>query len=285
VIAGILLALGAAFSWALSSVLSKMIMERISPLSLNIVRLLISGLVYLGMFLVLPFPNKPILWWLIVIASGVLGFTVADFMFLKGMKEVGVSRASILVTPHPILTMILAHYFLGRPLNSGIFLGAFLIVLAVIILLSESGNRESKTSFEGVLWIFGAEALWTVAVLLTDWLVENESPLLITGLRIIGGSIGAIFFVPSVLKEVKRISIRDYVWIVIITFLGTVIGQYLFVMAIRLVTSSIATPITESSPIMATILAAFILKEEITERIFISIILAFVGVILIGIFM
>ncbi|AAL81795.1 EamA/RhaT family transporter [Pyrococcus furiosus DSM 3638] len=284
-IAGILLALGAAFSWALSSVLSKMIMERISPLSLNIVRLLISGLVYLGMFLVLPFPNKPILWWLIVIASGVLGFTVADFMFLKGMKEVGVSRASILVTPHPILTMILAHYFLGRPLNSGIFLGAFLIVLAVIILLSESGNRESKTSFEGVLWIFGAEALWTVAVLLTDWLVENESPLLITGLRIIGGSIGAIFFVPSVLKEVKRISIRDYVWIVIITFLGTVIGQYLFVMAIRLVTSSIATPITESSPIMATILAAFILKEEITERIFISIILAFVGVILIGIFM
>jgi len=186
-----------------------------------------------------PFPNKPILWWLIVIASGILGFTVADFMFLKGMKEIGVSRASILVTPHPILTMILAHYLLGRPLNSGIFLGAFLIVLAVVILLSEGKNKELKASFGSVLWVFGAEALWTIAVLLTDWFVENESPLLITGLRIIGGTIGAMFFIPSVLEEIKKISARDYPWIIIITFLGTIVGQYLFVMAIRLVTSSI----------------------------------------------
>ena len=71
----------------------------------------------------------------------------------------------------------------------------------------------------------------------------------------------------------------------VITFLGTIVGQYLFVMAIRLVTSSIATPITESSPIMATMLATFLLKEKITKRILVSIVLASGGIILIGIFM
>ncbi|CAB49356.1 DMT family transporter [Pyrococcus abyssi] len=279
---GVILALAAAFTWALSSVLSKVSMRRVSPFTLNSLRLFIASAFYIPLIIYLDlFPDKGLFWWIIVILSGIIGFLVADWLFLEGINIIGVSRANLLVTPHPILTMVLAHYFLDRPLNASIAFGAILIVLAVIILLSE-GKDSSDISLRGVGLVIVAELMWTLAVLITDWLVSDESAVLITGLRIASGALGTTFLLPRISQEVKKLKMRDLGLIFVITLLGTILGQYFFVKSISIVSSSVATPVTESTPIMAALMAIIFLKERFTKKLGISLVLATLGILLIG---
>ncbi|MFA4668560.1 DMT family transporter [Pyrococcus kukulkanii] len=281
-ILGVGLALGAAFVWALTSVLSKISMAKINPVSLNTLRLLISSAFYIPLIIFLRLiPNKGWEWWAIVIVSGIIGFTIADWLFLEGMNIIGVSRASILVTPHPILTMVLAHYLLGRPLNASIAAGAVMIVIAVLILVSEAMDNK-EMSWKGIAFVVTAEVLWTVAVLITDWLVHGESAVLITGLRISSGALGALVFASTLREDIKRMNAKDWGLVVVITVLGTILGQYFFIKSISLVSSSIATPVTESSPVMAALMAVAFLKEKFTKRLAVSLVLTTLGITLIG---
>jgi len=281
-ILGVGLALGAAFMWALTSVLSKISMAKVNPVSLNTLRLFISSAFYIPLLFSLNLiPHKNLEWWAIVIVSGIIGFTIADWLFLEGMNIIGVSRASILVTPHPILTMVLAHYLLNRPLNASIAAGAVMIVIAVLILVSEAMDNK-EMSWKGIAFVVTAEVLWTVAVLITDWLVHGESAVLITGLRISSGALGALVFASTLREDIKRMNAKDWALIVVITVLGTILGQYFFIKSISLVSSSIATPVTESSPVMAALMAVAFLKERFTKRLAVSLILTSLGIVLIG---
>ncbi|ASJ17562.1 multidrug DMT transporter permease [Thermococcus chitonophagus] len=281
-ILGVGLALGAAFVWALASVLSKISMAKINPVSLNTLRLFISSAFYIPLIIFLGLiPNRGWEWWTIVIISGIIGFTIADWLFLEGMNIIGVSRAGILVTPHPILTMVLAHYLLDRPLNASIATGAVMIVIAVLILVSEAMDNK-EMSWKGIAFVVTAEVLWTVAVLITDWLVHGESAVLITGLRISSGALGALVFASTLREDIKRMNTKDWALVVVITVLGTILGQYFFIKSISLVSSSIATPVTESSPVMAALMAVAFLKERFTKRLAVSLILTSLGIVLIG---
>ncbi|MFA4641075.1 DMT family transporter [Pyrococcus kukulkanii] len=281
-ILGVGLALGAAFVWALASVLSKISMAKINPVSLNTLRLFISSPFYIPLIIFLGLiPTKGWEWWAIVIISGIIGFTIADWLFLEGMNIIGVSRAGILVTPHPILTMVLANYLLDRPLNASIVTGAVMIVIAVLILVSEAMDNK-EMSWKGIAFVVTAEVLWTVAVLITDWLVHGEPAVLITGLRISSGALGTLVFASTLREDIKRMNTKDWALVVVITVLGTILGQYFFIKSISLVSSSIATPVTESSPVMAALMAVAFLKERFTKRLAVSLILTSLGIVLIG---
>ena len=279
---GVILALSAAFSWALASVLSKVSMREINPLSLNVVRLFLSSAFYIPFVLYLGLPALTPERWAILILSGFIGFTVADWFFLEGMQIMGVSRAAILVTFHPILTMFVAHYTLGRPLTAGLLAGAFSITLAVILTATES-DPSGRVNWKGVAYVFLAQLMWTFAVIVTDWLVTGESAFSIIGLRIGFGALGGLIFLPSIKDDLKKLDKKGWGLIGLITLFGTILGHYFFTLALKFAGSSIATPVTESSPIMASILAVIFLKEPLTRRLLYAMILTTLGILMIGI--
>ncbi|WP_457751144.1 DMT family transporter [Thermococcus sp.] len=280
---GVVLAVAAAFVWALASVLSKMSMRDIKPITLNVIRLLLSAAFYIPLVLYLGVPNLATDRWAVLIVSGVIGFTLADWFFLEGMQLMGVSRAAILVTFHPILTMFTAHYVLGRPLTTGLLGGAVAISIAVILTATES-YPSGEVNWKGIAYVFLAQLMWTFAVIVTDWLVAGESVFSITGLRIGFGALGALAFVPSIRKDIKKLNKKGWGLIGAITILGTILGQYFFTMALKMAGSSVATPVTESSPIIASILAVVFLKERLTRRLVYAMILTTLGILMIGLF-
>ncbi|MEO2152219.1 MAG: DMT family transporter [Thermococcus sp.] len=280
---GVILALSAAFVWALASVLSKVSMREVNPLSLNVIRLLLSALFYVPLVLYIGVPGFSALQWTILVVSGVLGFTLADWFFLEGMNLLGVSRAAILVTAHPIITMFVAHYTLGRPLTLGLLLGALFIVVAVLVIASE-GSRGGGINWKGLAYVFSAQLLWTFAVIVTDWLVVGESAFAVIGLRIGFGALASLAFLPRIGDDVRKLNARGWGLVFIITLLGTILGQYFFALALKFAGSSIATPVTESSPIMASIMAVLFLKERFTGRLALALVLTTLGVLLIGLY-
>ena len=279
-ILGVVFALSAALLWAVGSLLARVSMRGISSLSLNVLRLFMGALLYLVVLAIYGLPPLGTQGFLILISSALIGFTLGDWLFFESIKILGVSRAALLVTPYPILTMLLAHIFLGRPLTIQIGVGAFLIILAVTILMGES--REGRLDPRGVLFSAGAQVLWAVAIVMTDWLVMGNNPLVIAGLRISFGALGALIFVPKILPGVRRMKPRNWATVFLVAFLGTFLGHCFFTTAIKEAGSSIATPAAESSPILAALLAVLFLKEPFTRRLLYAIILTGVGIVLIS---
>ncbi len=281
---GVILSLSAAFVWALSSVLSRISMRSITPLSLNALQLVFGAAFYVPVVLIsrsVPsFSNEK---WILLIGSGVWGYTIADWLFLAGIKSLGVSRATMLVTFHPVLTMFIAHYTLGRPLTAGLIAGALLIMLAVILVVSETG-ANGGVNWRGVACVISAQLMWTFAVIVTDWLVESSNPLAVAGLRIAFGALASGVFTGVVARDVRKLNKSGWMIILAITLLGMVLGQYFFTLALRFTGSSVATPLTESSPIMASVMAVLVLKERFTKRLAISMILTGVGISAIALF-
>ncbi|ASA78301.1 DMT family transporter [Thermococcus sp. 5-4] len=280
IILGVIFALSAALLWAVGSLLARVSMRGISSLSLNVLRLFMGALLYLVVLAIYGIPPLGTPGFLILISSALIGFTLGDWLFFESIKILGVSRAALLVTPYPILTMLLAHIFLGRPLTIQIGVGAFLIILAVTILMGES--REGRLDPRGVLFSAGAQVLWAAAIVMTDWLVTGNNPLVIAGLRISFGALGAVIFVPKILPDVRRMKPRNWATVFLVAFLGTFLGHCFFTTAIKEAGSSIATPAAESSPILAALLAVLFLKEPFTRRLLYAMILTGVGIILIS---
>ena len=54
--------------------------------------------------------------------------------FLEGVRLIGPSKASILSTIEPIVSLILGIIILGEPISSRIIIGSIMIVLSVVIL-------------------------------------------------------------------------------------------------------------------------------------------------------
>jgi len=279
-ILGVVFALSAALLWAVGSLLARVSMRGISSLSLNVLRLFMGALLYLVVLAIYGIPPLGTRGFLILVISALIGFTLGDWLFFESIKILGVSRAALLVTPYPILTMLLAHIFLGRPLTIQIGVGAFLIILAVTMLMGES--REGRLDPRGLLFSAGAQVLWAAAVVMTDWLVTGNNPLVIAGLRISFGALGALIFVPKILPDVRRMKPRNWATVFLVAFLGTFLGHCFFTTAIKEAGSSIATPAAESSPILAALLAVLFLKEPFTRRLLYAIILTGVGIILIS---
>ncbi len=282
VILGVILAFSAALVWAIASVLSKVSMKKVNPLSLNVARLFLSSAFYVPLVFYLGLPTITPERWAVLIISGIIGFTVADWFFLEGMQLMGVSRAAILVTFHPVLTMFTAHYLLERPLTPGLAGGAFAIILAVILITTESGPGRMG-SWKGVAYVFFAQLMWTFAVIVTDWLVAGESAFSIIGLRIGFGALAGLAFLPKIKDDFKKLDRRGWGLVGLITLFGTILGQYFFTLALKVAGSSVATPVTESSSIMASLFAVVFLKERLTGRLIYAIVLTTLGIMVIGI--
>jgi len=280
---GVVLALSAAFVWALTSVLSKVLMDTVSPLSLTALQLFIGAIFYLPVVLYLGVPAFSPREWILLIASGIWGYTLADWLFLAGMNVLGVSRAVIIVMFQPVLTMFLAHLLLGRPITPGLVAGAVSITLAVTLVVSDDASN-GKIRWKGVLLVVLAGLLWTLAVITTDWLVESASAFSVSGLRITFGALAALPFIKPVLRDVRKLRPSGWTMVFSATILGTVLGQYIFTLALKFAGSSIAPPVTESSPIMASIMAVVFLKERFTGRLAMALILTATGILLIGLY-
>ncbi|MBC7108994.1 MAG: DMT family transporter [Methanomassiliicoccales archaeon] len=281
VIPGVVLAISAAFSLALASVFSKILMKIITPFAINIIRLILGGVFYFVAILYLGFPSFSREIWVILILSGILGFTVADWMFLEGINYLGVSRASLLVTLHPILTMFIAHFTLGRPLTLSLVAGAGTIICAVILITTETSSR-SELNWKGITFVFLAQLIWTGTIVIMDWLIEDLSAFVVIGFRIGFAGLASLVLLFKVGNEFKKLSKEGWMLIFVTTLLGVILGQYFFAQAIKLMGSSIATPLMESTPILSSVMAVILLKERFSRRLLYALILTSLGVLLIA---
>ncbi len=273
---GILLALTSALIWGSTTILARVFLRTKGGLLLNILRLLISAPFYIFILLFYGFPPLTHLVLLIIILSSLAGFVLGDYFFFSAMKLMGVSRSVLIATMYPLWVIVFAHFLLGREITLLMILGVFLIITAVAIITLK--KEEIEFHKLGVIYAIIAQFLWALAVVSIDWLLQDMPVLQVTGIRITTGAALILIVLPWEVGEIKRLNKKEWLFVTLIAILGTVIAQYTFTMAINLAGSSLAAPVAETSPILATVFAKIFLHEKVTSRLFLAVLVMVAGV-------
>lgn len=90
--------------------------------------------------------------------ASILGLYVTQMCFLKAMTITTAIDASIIASLSPIMTMIIAYFYLGEPITSKKLIGVSLSFIGVIILILNSvglGGGASKTHPLGAMLMVG----------------------------------------------------------------------------------------------------------------------------------
>lgn len=283
---GEILAVGAALCWALGVILFKRAGESLPPLSLN----LFKGIV--GLLLLTPtipmvggtlLPDVPWTSWAVLAFSGVIGIAVADTLFFISLERLGAGLTAVVDTSYTPIFVGLSYLWLGERLDSLDLVGALLIVLGLLVgtfTRPPEGKSRRDLLVGSAVGISGIFLMGISIVCIKP--ILNDLPLLwSTWVRLLAGTIGVI---PMLLlhRDRRRLleSLRPHPswrWALPGSVLGTYLAMSCWLGGMKFTDVSRASLLNQLSTIFIFLLATVFLKEPLTWRRVLAVLLAAAG--------
>ncbi len=221
--------------------------------------------------------------------QGLLNFVFGRFLNMTSIGLAGASRATPIISVSPLFAATFAFIFLGERPTAVIILGTVLIISAIVLIVSQSlsdaNQRTSggRTVLLGCLVAFGAAIGYGAGNVVSKEIVTNyATPLVTASMSLMFGTLYLFPMAFRTLPEVRRAPRREVGFITASGILQG-LGVTSMMTALSKMPVVVAAPIGSLNPLIALILAYFLLKqmERITPRIIIGTILAVAGVVLV----
>jgi len=136
-ILGDLLVVAATMSWALYMVFAQDPLKRYSSAKLNALTMPVGALILLlvaspSIVAAAPsMPGLPTLFWVVLVASGLLALSMAYIVWNKGIQKLGATRTAVYTNLVPVLAAIIAYIFLGEVPGWQFWIGMVLVLAGV----------------------------------------------------------------------------------------------------------------------------------------------------------
>jgi len=220
--------------WGLAFVGVKVLLEEVSYVTLNLLRFLLAGMMFLPILL-FKWEDRPRLsageWTLVFLAgvSAVYGYHLA---LTYGETTIPAGTAGLIANTTPIFAAVFARLMLGETLGRLKALGTAAAMggVAVITVLG-SDTALGAGRVQGVLLVLLAAAAWAVYTVLLKPLVDEHDPLFITAYAIF---LGTLALLPMALacgdcaRQVSAVSGEGWGWLVFLGLGCTVAGYLLY---------------------------------------------------------
>ena len=277
---GILSLIFAMFIWASSFVALKSAMNDLGPFTVIFFRMLIASLCFLYFikgFLKYDFSKKDIKFILLL----ALFEPCLYFIFeSKALQLTSASQAGMITSLMPIITAMVAGYFLKEIISKQMIFGS-LIAMGGAIWLSLQGTSsiDAPNPLLGNFLEFLAmlcAAFYTVTV---RYLSDRYSALFITAIQVF---IGTVFFIPLFLYEYINIglnmTVESFLWLAYLGVVVTLGGYGLYNYALTKIEASKASIFIYLIPVFTLFLAYFMLNEKLSSLEFIACFIILFGV-------
>ena len=277
---GILSLIFAMFIWASSFVALKSAMNDLGPFTVIFFRMLIASLCFLYFikgFLKYDFSKKDIKFILLL----ALFEPCLYFIFeSKALQITSASQAGMITSLMPIITAMVAGYFLKEIISKQMIFGS-LIAMGGAIWLSLQGTSsiDAPNPLLGNFLEFLAmlcAAFYTVTV---RYLSDRYSALFITAIQVF---IGTVFFIPLFLYEYINIglnmTVESFLWVAYLGVVVTLGGYGLYNYALTKIEASKASIFIYLIPVFTLFLAYFMLNEKLSSLEFIACFIILFGV-------
>ena len=282
----------AACCWGTAAVLNRLGLRHMHSTTATFISMIVSFVLIFILVLIFDFDNLVALsavafgWFAL---QGLLNFVFGRFLNMTSIGLAGASRATPIISVSPLFAATFAFIFLGERPTAVIILGTVLIILAIVLIVSQSlsdaNQRASggRTVLLGCLVAFGAAIGYGAGNVVSKEIVTNyATPLVTASMSLMFGTLYLFPMAFRTLPEVRRAPRREVGFITASGILQG-LGVTSMMTALSKMPVVVAAPIGSLNPLIALILAYFLLKqmERITPRIIIGTILAVGGVVLV----
>ena len=285
------LALLSAFLWAAGVIFFKRAGKTFPPLTLNLFKTAAAALLLLPMFFVFCIPLVPGGLagkdWLIAIASGVMGITVADSLFFVCLNRVGAGLAAIAECLYSPFVMLFSWLVLAEAIRLQAIVGAGLVISGVFA-ATWNGKRGAVSQRDLVLGMCagaGAMLVMGLSIVLMKPLMDHASILWITEIRALAAAFGLLLLQLGSRQSRTHFSLllKPRLWGDALpgTIFGSVLSMTAWVAAFSLTDVTSAAILNQTNTIIIVVLASVWLKEPFTRHRLLATLLAVSGSVLV----
>ena len=196
------LMLSAIVFWAINFSFIKIALREFSPLGFNGIRLTLASFILLFFLFIkkegLP-SNKADRWKLVFL--GIVGNTVYQLLFIHGLNQTTASNTAIIIALTPVFIALLSIWMKHERLSWSAWVGILISFVGFYLVISVRPDiiRFSSRGLAGDLMILGGCVVWAVYTVFSKPLLERISPLQLTSITIV---IGTVFYLPFCVKDI-----------------------------------------------------------------------------------
>ncbi|HPQ38953.1 MAG TPA: DMT family transporter [bacterium] len=281
-------ALGCAFIWAFAVILFKRSGESMPPLTLNVYKSTIAGIVMIPLWylsdpqLIPASVTRNEL--LLLAVSGIIGITIADSLFFVCLNMLGAGTYAILDCIYSPSMIFLSWLLLGESLTPSHFLGSGLVITGILLVTSDQGiykHRSLRTWILGSLAGISAVLLMVFSIVFVKPIIDRNSAIMIVECRMLPAVAG--LHVMALFNRKRRtiyrtmMTRRAFHLAMPGALLGNVLSMLLWVAAFKYTDMGSASILNQTSVIFVVVLAAIFLKESLDGRRITATLLGFIG--------
>ncbi|NHJ14467.1 MAG: DMT family transporter [Candidatus Thorarchaeota archaeon] len=289
VLLGTAVGLTASALWAVSVVIYRSQSEGIRPIGISSIKMWVA-FGFMSLIVFLPFRPNPLavsvesIFFLAV--SVTLGAVVGDTLYLISQERIGVSYAFPIAMSSPILTYFLAIQFVEEPFIISRLVGTVITVAGIVLISRErnaSAEKQGNPNMDliGIALALLTMVLWASGTVILQIGATGVDPIDANFVRVVFGAIEFIpIFVIAQHQGMPMPTRRATKVIAISALFGMAIGSILFVWMVQLLNAALASVVGSTSSLFAVPISIFFLKEKVTRKAGVGVLLTVAGVML-----
>jgi drug/metabolite transporter (DMT)-like permease len=289
---GVIIALVASLAWAGSSTLLKYLSSRIDAISVNTMRLWVGSIALVALVIISgragDILKAPIIPVLMVVASGILSNTAGDTIYIRSLSYLDVSISyPISQSAFPVLTLIVAIFFLNETFTWLNILGAVFVISGILMIVRN--NRQvitHKNMGKGVVLSLIAAVLWAAGSITLKIGLTQVDTFIAATIRVLVSAtlLTTIAFGRPASDRLKlsTYGTRNLVLVASAGLLTYGVGAIGYVTAIHLIGAGKTVLLSASAPVFLLPMSVLILKERLSMVALTGVFIAVAGICLVA---
>ena len=218
--------------------------------------------------------------WIWYFAMAITGASLPFVLIANGQQTVDSGITAIIVGTMPLITIILAHFFTAEKLNRWKLTGFLMGFIGIIILfLPKDLSSTLVADWPAQLLILAGSACYAVTTILASRAPETPSPLAAAMMLILGAALSTLW-AASISGPPPMLDIPALLCVLGLGLGSTAIATITYLWVIDTVGPSVMARINYFVPVCSVILGVALLNEALDWRIFVSLFVILIGVII-----
>lgn len=263
--------LACALAWAIAVILFKKSGESLAPVPLNLFKNALGLVLMLLTVLAVSgtaWPGIPAAAVAVALFSGFLGIGLGDTLYFRALNAVGASRMAVAQTLYSPFVIGLSAAYLAERLTLLQCAGVVLVLAGILMVNRVPALHLDRAALRRGLVEAAASVLAMAAgVVIAKPLLERYDFLWIVTLRIVGGVLGMLMFMPPA-RDLARIraafaGVRHWPHVIAGSVVGTYISMLLWLAGYKYTQASVAAVLNEMAAVFILALAALFLGDRL----------------------
>ncbi len=243
-----------ALTWGSSFILIKKSLEAFTPYQIGAIRVIVSGLLFMGIgFRAMKKMNRRTFWWMVL--AGTIGNFVPMFLFPLAQTHVSISMAGILDSLVPVFVLVLGFIFFKIRSKAIQWAGALIgfIGAGTLLYFSASSSGDSEPAY--AMLIVLATACYAGAALIINHKLRHVHAMELSA------SVFTVWMFPSLIIFLFSGIFHDFQntplqwestgYLAILSIIGTALAMLLYFRLIQTTSAVFASMVTYLLPLVA----------------------------------